>query len=105
MSGLFEGWDRFWFRPVATSTLGVFRIAYGVVLTVWTFSLLPDATSFFSADGVLAEHSSEGWRWSLLFLDDSPAAVLGLMAVLLVAAICVTVGSRTRLATVVAFLL
>jgi hypothetical protein len=105
VSGLLDAWDRFWFRPVPTSTLGVFRIAYGLVLTVWTLTLLPDATSFFASDGVLAEHSSDGWRWSLLFLDDSHAAVLGLMGALLVAAVCVMVGYRTRLATVVAFLL
>jgi hypothetical protein len=105
MAGVVEAWDRFWFRPVPTSTLGLFRIAYGVVLTAWTISLLPDATSFFSADGVLPETSLDGWRWSLLALDDSRPAVLALMGVLLVAAVCVTVGYHTRLATVVSFLL
>ena len=100
-----EGWDRFWFRPTATSTLGLFRIAYGLVLTVWALSLLPDATSFFSEDGVMPETSLDGWRWSLFAIDDSRATVLAAMAVLVLAAICVTVGYRTRLATVITFLL
>jgi hypothetical protein len=105
MGGVLGGWDRFWFRPVATSTLGVFRIAYGFVLTAWTLSLLPDATTFFSEDGVLPETSVDGWRWSFLALDDSRAAVLASMGLLLLAAICVMVGYRTRLATVISFLL
>ena len=98
-------WDRFWFRPVSTSTLGLFRIAYGLVLTLWTLSLMPDATSFFSEEGVLAQTSTDGWRWSLLELYDSRLAVLVLMGVLLISAICVMIGYRTRLATVVTFLL
>lgn len=105
MRGLVDAWSRFWFRPVQTSTLALFRIAYGLVLTLWTLSLLPDATSFFSADGVLSEGSLPGWRWSLLELGDSRGAVLGLMVILLTAAICVMVGYRTRLATTVSFLL
>lgn len=105
MRRLADAWARFWFEPVETSTLGVFRIAYGLVLTLWTLSLLPDATSFFSEDGVLAEGSTDGWRWSLLELSDSRAAVLALVGVLLVAAVCVMVGYRTRLATIVTFVL
>lgn len=105
MRGVVDAWDRFWFRPVETSTLGLFRIAYGLVLSLWTLTLMSDATSFFSEDGVLPEVSLAGWRWSLLELDDSRAAVLVLMAALLGAALCVMVGYRTRLATVVSFLL
>ncbi len=94
-------WNRFWFTPTPTSTLAVVRIAYGIVVLTWSFSLAADLSPFFSTSGLVPDSPAGGWTWSLLSVFPSDAAVTGLYAVLVVAAVCVAVGFRARLATVV----
>ncbi len=103
MSGFRATWNRFWFAPAPTSTLAAVRIAYGLVLLAWTLSLAPDAVDFLSSSGLLTERPGGPWTWSLLDLSSSPAAVMGLVAVLVAAAAALVLGFHTRLASVVAF--
>jgi uncharacterized membrane protein YphA (DoxX/SURF4 family) len=77
-------WNEFWFRPQSTSTLALLRIVVGTITVVWTLVLAPDFDNFFGPDGV-----ATGPRLAPL-----------LAGLLLVAAICLTVGFRTRLAAV-----
>jgi len=46
MAGIAAAWRRFWFEPQPTSTLGVVRIAFGIVALVWTLSLAPDVLRY-----------------------------------------------------------
>jgi vitamin K-dependent gamma-carboxylase-like protein len=98
-----ERWERFWFAPISTATLEVFRAAYGVVLFFWTLALAPNALTFFGRDGILPNHPPTGTRWSLLSWFGSDVAVVAVVALLLCAAVCIVVGFRTRPAAVVAF--
>jgi hypothetical protein len=82
LTAVVRAWDRFWFRPEPTSALAIVRIAFGLLTLAWTAMLVPDAGDFFGRGGLGA-----GQR--------VPALVL---AVLLLAAACVTVGLRSRLA-------
>ena len=41
------GWQRFWFDPRETSTLGVVRIVYGATIFFWTLSQLPTLLTFY----------------------------------------------------------
>ena len=100
---LAERWERFWFAPTSTATLAVFRVAYGVVLLAWTAAIAPTAGSFFSRTGVLPSQPGSGMRWGVLDWFGSDAAVYLVVALLGAAAICIAVGYRTRLASVVAF--
>lgn len=100
-----EGWERFWFVPVSTSTLGVVRIAFGLVITAWTVSLLPQLMSMFGDDGILPEQPARGQGvWGLLAIEGGDAAVIGLFIALLVASVCLLVGFWTRIAAVLVFL-
>ena len=104
MTRAVEAWERFWFRDVETSTLALFRIAFGVVVVAWTISLAPALYSFFGDDGILPAHPDGGsGAWGLLQLDSSAAAVTLLYLLLLVGGLCLLVGFRTRLAAVVVF--
>jgi hypothetical protein len=97
-------WERFWFRDVETSTLALFRIAFGIVVVAWTISLAPALYSFFTDDGILPGHPDNGsGAWGLLQLDSSATAVTILYLFLLVGSLCLLVGFRTRLAAVVVF--
>jgi hypothetical protein len=98
-----QRWERFWFEPVSTATLGVYRIAYGLVLLAWTLAISADGLTFFSKSGILPAHPPAGTRWGLLSWVGSDAAVLAVIALLAAAAVCIIAGFKTRLACGVAF--
>lgn len=98
-------WEHFWFEPEPTSSLALLRIAVGAVSFAWALSLLPDLYAFFSAHGVEPRppaHPPLG-SWGVLNLFPSYTVALALYGVLLAAALCLIVGYRTRLASVIVF--
>jgi hypothetical protein len=98
-------WNRFWFTPVETSTLALYRIAVGIVVLGWTLALAPSLYAFYSRDGILPDYPDyEGTlAWGLLEWFPGNAAVTILYFALLLGAICVLVGFATRIATLVVF--
>jgi uncharacterized membrane protein YphA (DoxX/SURF4 family) len=98
-------WNRFWFTPVETSTLALFRIAVGLVVLSWTLALAPSLYAFYSRDGILPTYPDyEGTlAWGLLEWFPGNAAVTILYFALLLASICVLVGFATRIATLIVF--
>lgn len=95
-------WARFWFAPVETSTMALFRIAFGIVVVGWTISLAPPLYAFFGEDGVLPVHPDAGpGSWGVLEISSSVPAVTVLYLTLLVAALSLVVGFHTRLAAAV----
>ena len=99
-----EAWERFWFREVESSTYALLRVAFAVVVLAWTISLAPTLYSFFGDGGILPSHpDGDVGSWGLLQLDSGPAAVTALYLLLLVGALCLLVGFKTRLAAVVVF--
>lgn len=97
-------WDRFWFTPSSLATLAVLRIAFGLIMFAWAVAVAPDVLSFFSSHGVLPEHPAVGAKWGLLALFGSDIAVVGVIALLVVSSLCLTLGYRTRLAAVLAWI-
>jgi hypothetical protein len=98
-------WERFWFTPEPTSSLALFRIAIGAVSLAWTLSLLPDLYAFFSAHGVEPRppvHEPVG-VWGVLNTFPNYSVTIALYAALLVASLCLLIGYRTRLASVIVF--
>jgi Vitamin K-dependent gamma-carboxylase len=98
-------WQRFWFAPEPTSTLALFRIAIGVLTFAWALSLLPDFETFFSGHGIepLPPKDVPDGYWGVLNAFPDYEVAVALYLALLLAALCVTVGYHTRLATVIAF--
>lgn len=104
MTGAVETWERFWFRETETSTLALFRIAFGIVVLGWTISLAPALYSFYDDRGILPSYPDGGsGAWGLLQLNSSTAAVTIVYLFLLVGALCLVFGFKTRLAAVVVF--
>lgn len=109
MSGPFErigqGWTRFWFEPQSTSTLALFRIAFGLVAFFWTLSLAPNLRAFFGPDGIMPAYPQEGpGAWGVLALGNSQLLVVVVFVATLLGSLALTVGLRTRIAAVTVYL-
>jgi len=101
-SRLWCGWQRFWFQPQETSSLALFRIAFGLVAIAWTVTLTPNLFAFYGPDGILPKSpAGDPGEWGILAISNNRALLLGVFAATLVAAIALTVGLFTRLAAVV----
>jgi hypothetical protein len=100
-------WNRFWFEPVSTAPLAVFRIAFGLVLFLWTLSLLPGLSAFFTKGGLLPAQPQYGGdlrlEWGLLGIFPSWTAVVIVWVALLAASIALVLGLFSQLAAAVAF--
>jgi hypothetical protein len=100
-----SAWNQFWFEPQETSTLAVFRIAFGLLATGWTLSLLPNLFAFFGPAGVLPAYPQSGpGAWGLLALSNSEPFVVLVFGMTLLGSLALTVGLRSRIAAVVVFL-
>jgi hypothetical protein len=103
LAGAVAGWNRFWFEPVSTAPLAVFRIVFGLIVFFWTLSLLPDLSAFFTKTGVLPHQPHyTGGAWGLLGSFPSETAVVIVWAALLVASIALVLGFFSQLAAAVA---
>jgi hypothetical protein len=104
---LISAWNAFWFDPVSTSTLAVFRIAFGLVAFAWSVSLVPDAMSFFSKNGILPDQPDFpgllGGAWGLLGVFPSKSAMIALVVLSIVASLCLMLGVYSQLAAAVVF--
>ncbi len=103
-----SAWNSFWFETVSTSSLAVFRIAFGLLTFAWSISLLPEVSAFFTKGGILPHQPTFGGpvrgAWGLLGIFPGKAALMVLVVALIVASVCLTLGFFSQLAAAVVFL-
>lgn len=105
ISALLDSWQVFWFRPRPVYALGLVRIAFGVIATVWAISLFTDLNQFFGTDGVAPRQPVNPYAWGLFeFWTSNQALLIGCL-VLVAAGVAMTVGWHSRLAALVVFVL
>lgn len=97
-------WNTFWFQPQPMTSLGIIRICFGLIVLVWTLTLLPDLLTFYGPTGVTPEPPSFRYSWGLLHLFPSNQAVLIVWTVMLLAAAALSAGWHSRIAASVVFL-
>jgi hypothetical protein len=100
-----QAWREFWFRPEAIYPLGLVRIAFGALTVAWTLSLLPGLDAFFGADGVVSHSPSLDNRWDVFDVLPGDQVLLTGWIVLLLAAIAMTVGWHSRIASLLVLVL
>jgi hypothetical protein len=100
---LADRWFGFWFTAQPATTLGLIRIAFGLLMVGWTFSLLPDLLNLFGRGGVVAAAPSVHYTWGLLHVWSSDRAVFAVWLALLAGALALTVGWHSRLAALVVY--
>lgn len=106
MSAIAEQWQRFWFEPAPASTAALVRIAVGLLCLGWALSLAPDIGAFYLSDGILPgrdapPHQLLAWG-PLTHAPDS--VIVGTWLALVASSVCVVLGWRTRLMTILMFL-
>ena len=96
-------WEQFWFEERSVAPLVLIRIGFGILVLLWALSVLPDARTFFSPDGVLAASPGRAGAWSVLDVWKSDAAATAVVVALAIAAVFVILGLGTRIASLVVF--
>ena len=106
--GIVSAWNTFWFDPISTSTLAVFRIAFGLVVLAWSVAFLPDASSFFTKHGILPDQpdfsGNLGGAWGVLGIFHSKSVLWVLLVLMIVGSLCVILGLYSQLAAIVVFI-
>jgi hypothetical protein len=98
------GWQRFWFAPQPTSTLALFRIGFGLVVTAWSVSLAPDLLAFYGPYGIEpGRPETLPGEWSLLSTSTGPEVLVGALVVLVAGSVALTLGLYSRIAALVVF--
>lgn len=100
-----DAWQSFWFGMEPGYTLGVVRMAFGLLMIGWTLLLASDLNVAFGTDGVVPRPPSRAYTWGIFHVYPSESAVLVGWLVLLVAAVALTVGWQSRIAAIVVFVL
>ena len=103
------GWNRFFHEPIPATTLGVYRILFGLMLLSYAALISSDLLVWYGDKGVLplaeSRNTPGGAGLNLLhYLPNTDSAVKGFFGLLVAAAFCVTIGFQTRIASVIAYL-
>lgn len=98
-------WNSFWFDPVSTAPLAVFRIAFGLIMLGWSLSLLPELSSLFMRRGIVPKQPPYSGdlnaAWGVLGIFPSKPAVIALAVAMIVASLCLLFGLFSQLAAAV----
>jgi len=100
-------WDRAWFTSTQSHALAAFRIVFGLLWIDITLSSFPNWLRFYGRDGIVPFSALADpffARPSLLSVSASEQWTWAFFVVSLGAAVCFTLGYRTRAATVALYL-
>jgi Vitamin K-dependent gamma-carboxylase len=100
-----EAWRGFWFQLQPAYTLGLVRMAFGVLAIGWTTSLLPDLFPLFGEHGIVPRQPGDAFYWGVFAVFTGDRALLIGWSVLLVSSVALTIGWHSRLAALVVFAL
>lgn len=120
MNQIRRDWNGFWFGPVSSVPLGLFRLVFGFWTLVYGLLLFPERFLWFSEKGVLpAKQALEynatsgpatgqglgaGYQINLLTLPAADHFLTFLLVVYLLAALCLTLGFWTRTSATLVYL-
>jgi len=105
---IISGWNSFWFKPMSTRPLALFRILLGLLLIQYALLLIPDFFIWFGKDGIVAADTINSWepfiRFNILnFLPNNDLWLVTIFTVFIVAAVCLTLGFLTRISSIIVF--
>jgi hypothetical protein len=108
-SSIVEAWDAFFFAPQSPTSIALFRVFYGVMVTITLLLLRPDWLTWYGPHAwvsLATMHQVEpGTRLNIFrVIPQSDTWIVALFWIFLVSAVLLTVGFLTRLNSVIVFL-
>ncbi|EKF25348.1 vitamin K-dependent gamma-carboxylase family protein [Mycolicibacterium hassiacum DSM 44199] len=100
-----QKWREFFFTPQPTYTLGLVRIAFGLLALMWSIEVGQDLYDRFGATRFVPKTSSPDYLWSIFQLFPSDDALMLGWIVLMAASVALIVGWHTRIAAILVFVL
>ncbi len=103
-------WERCWFTETSPSPLCLYRIIYGLLVLTTSLLLAPDLFNWFGPGCVISPQTMHIWekseaRFSIFFLlPETHSLVLATYLLLVLSAVCLTIGLCTRLSAFLVFL-
>lgn len=106
-------WNEFWFAPVSSVPLGLFRMGFGFLTLVYGLLLFRERFLWFSDQGVLPAADAMAYnatigpgtqRLNLLLYHGADHFLTPIFIVFLLAALCLTLGFWTRTSAVLVYL-
>lgn len=102
-----RAWDRVWFSRFDPVSVGMFRIFLGVLITAFYLLLFPNWERFYAADGVASinDFPNSGDPWTVFHWTEPNLPIRVYWWIGFFAAVLFTIGWKTRLCTVVLFIM
>jgi HTTM domain len=101
----FKAWNRFLFAPISARPLGLFRVVFGTLMVIYLLVMLVEFDYWYTDAGLLqgseSFESAGPLRFSPLHYVRDPVTPHVLLAVTFAAAVCATLGWRTRVMSVI----
>jgi hypothetical protein len=110
MKSIFQAWERFFFTPTSAYTLAVFRTLFGAIVFISVLGVFPYRATFYGPDAIVSpEVGARAYSayWPILSFNFIPASEFGMSAffiILMTAALMLSAGLLTRLASILVFL-
>src|SRR5271154_961563 len=100
----FKDWSRFLFGPISARPLGVFRIAFGVLVLQYLALMSVEFDHWYTGGGLLqgteAREAAAPLRFSPLQYVDNPQIAHAFFAVTVLVAVAFTLGWHTRVTSI-----
>jgi len=112
MNSLRRDWNEFWFSPISSVPLGVFRMVYGALALAYTLLLFPERFVWFGSRGVLPLAESDIYNGTgagalhlnLLAFPGADHWLTLFFVVLILACISLIIGFWSRASAVIIYL-
>lgn len=101
-------WDHFWFAPQAPPTIGLFRILFGSILTLLLLADFPNWEKLYGPAGAYPLDiflKTRSFNPTIFTANTAPESVWLWYTIGLLAAVAYVVGYKSRLASVVLFII
>lgn len=106
---IINAWDKFFFSETSPLVVAAFRILMGLMICQSIFLIAPDIFTWFGSKGTVSLASVHAWSavdgFNLfLLMPNNDNWVLAIFVIFSLAAICLTIGFKTKLATILCWM-
>jgi Vitamin K-dependent gamma-carboxylase len=102
-----SGWTRFFFEPISPATIGLYRIASGIVIFISVLGKVPGREIFYGENGIVKYESLHRYFPDSIFyfrwMPETDPALLIYFISFLVIIFCYTIGFQSKITSILVF--